>query len=216
MRDLAQERRRSADLLISLNKATKFIAKIFIQYGVAVGLWTKTLKLWQEAEERIAQYDDIQDQVHASMELAKPVPVWADEGAVFEIRPSDFGYHSWSEKTPDSGFFENYTVQNHLLDSSSVQSDTLGARFPDFLMSGGPDVPSMRGLIEVLYGGLRYGFPVGKLAAEGHQVWMTRFVSYVAKVYQFYRDVSLIRWPLPEKQMTESSVALAPDVTLQR
>lgn len=113
---------------------------------------------------------------------------------VLRIEPQDFGYSSWEDKTPDSGWTETYFVRSHLMNEGAIQPSGQ-APFPSFLWNFDGDVPDWRGLAEWLYSGSASNFPTGRLAVQGHKEWSRRITLVIDSLLEFVGVFRQVAWP---------------------
>lgn len=157
----------------------------------------RVVSLQQQLVERdalLARFREVKKQVYLANAQCL-LPPETDIGAIFSIFPRDFGYSSWLDKTPDSGFFEGYVVKSHLPNGAAAADAELPARFPDFFWKTGESLPELRGYAEWLAKGFRSDFPVGDVAYEGFKNWAARFIKDCESLYRYYVFVSLLTWP---------------------
>lgn len=117
-----------------------------------------------------------------------------DKAVVFSITPRDFGYDSWLDRTPDSGFFEKYILRSHLLNGAVAHED-FPAVFPDFMWIFSEDRTEDRGLAAWFLSGPPTGFPLGDLAVSGHRNWYRRMSETIDAVFEFVEVFRQVVWP---------------------
>lgn len=144
--------------------------------------------------ENLAGYRQIQAVLEPWLRRLRFLPDNLSKAEVFSITPRDFGYDSWLDKTPDSGFLESYIVRSHLL-NGSVAEGSNPAPFPDFMWNFAEEKQDFRGLADWLYGGPPYGYPLGDLCVRGHREWSRRMSLVLDALLEFVGVFRQVVWP---------------------
>lgn len=157
-------------------------------------LFERFLGLYSDAVGLLQRYDSVVSTLKSWQSRLGFLPEESNKAVVLEIKPQDFGYSSWLDRTPDSGFIEKYILRSHLLNGGAAQGSD-PAPFPDFLWNFTDDRTQERGLADWLYGGIPYGFPLGDIAVRGHREWYRRVSLTLDVLFEFVGVFRQIVWP---------------------
>lgn len=174
--------------------------RLYIMSYAYKTLFQKFLGYYGSLEEELQGWLAVRDLLGPWKQRLEFLPDDLSMASVFSIAPRDFGYSSWLDRTPDSGFIEKYIVRSHLLNGSAAQSSTNPAPFPDFLWKFSDDDTQERGLADWLLEGPPTGFPTGELALKGHMEWSRRFNLTLEAILEFIGVFRRVVWPMANHQ----------------
>lgn len=182
------------DLSAKFNLLIKaYVQVLFLLYSFRIMLGKIVLEFGQ-AFAALNMFRSIRSVLEPWVQRLSFLPDNLDKAEVLAIVPRDFGYDSWLDPTPDSGFFERYILRSHLINGSAAQGN-LPAVFPDFLWKFSPDYLEDRGLAAWLSQGPPSGFPFGHLAVDGHREWYRRMSEVIDAVFEFVGVFRRVVWP---------------------
>lgn len=150
----------------------------------------KYFELWND----LKRWDGVRATLSPWKERLNFLPSDLSKAKVFSITPRDFGFNSWLEKTPDSGFLESYIVRSHLL-NGAVAHASEPAEFPNFMWTFSEDRTLERGLADWLREGPPSGWPTGEIAWRGHMAWARRLELTLDAVLEFIGVFRQVVWP---------------------
>lgn len=171
-------------------------------------MFSRILDAWAPLFDQLSSFRRIQKYLENWRTRLSFLPQNPDKATVFQIHPQDFGYNSWLDKTPDSGFVESYIVKSHLLNGLAAHTENLPAPFPDFLWHFADNRSDWRGLAEWLSLGLPFGWPTGDISVRGHREWYRRMSETLDALFEFVVAFRQVDWPsLDQKQSSEETLA---------
>lgn len=205
---LTAQKKDLQDRLTEVSRGFDSLLKTFITTYLALHATKFYLQVF------VRRFGELEEELQGYLAVTALLKPWKDRLAylpddlskevVLRIEPQDFGYSSWEDKTPDSGWTETYFVRSHLMNESAV-TPAGQAPFPSFLWNFDGDVPDWRGLAEWLYSGSASNFPTGKIAVRGHKEWARRVTLVIDSLLEFVGVFRQVAWP---EVPTASSVGM--------